>query len=187
MPTSENPELNEPFDAATIASIIDLLRTNFPITVIDCEHHLSERLLAIFDASNKIVLVTHLGITPLKSTQRSLSIFRRLGYDNGKICVVANRYLSADVLPLKDAETLLECPIYWKLPNDYELSDAALTRGEPVILANAASKLARSYQELALKLSGRRAATTAPASGREGNASRLKKLFRIDKGVGNVT
>jgi pilus assembly protein CpaE len=43
LPTSENPEPEEMFDAASIAAILDLLRVHFSVTVADCVHHLSVR------------------------------------------------------------------------------------------------------------------------------------------------
>jgi pilus assembly protein CpaE len=184
LPTGDNPELEEFFDATTIASIIDLLRTHFGVTIVDCEHSLNERTLAALDAADRVLLVTHLSIPALRSTQRTLSICRRLGYNEEKICVVVNRHLSADVLPLTDAEELLESPIYAKLPNDFQLSGAALHAGVPVVVHQPTSKLARSYVDLARKLSGAPSSNGTDPLGR--GASRLRSLFR-PKGAGNVT
>ncbi|HEY8165689.1 MAG TPA: P-loop NTPase [Gemmatimonadaceae bacterium] len=185
LPTGDNPELEEFFDAATIASIIDLLRTHFGVTVVDCEHSLNERTLAALDAADRVLLVTHLSIPALRSTQRTLSICRRLGYDDEKICVVVNRHLSADVLPLTEAEELLESKIYAKLPNDFQLSGAALHAGVPVITHQPSSRLARGYVDLARKLSGAAPITNGTDPTGRG-ASRLRSLFRT-KGAGNVT
>lgn len=184
LPTGDNPELEEFFDATTIASIVDLLRTHFGATIVDCEHALNERTLAALDAADRVLLVTHLSIPALRSTQRTLSICRRLGYNDEKVCVVVNRHLSADVLPLTEAEELLESKIYAKLPNDFQLSGAALHAGVPVVVHQPTSKLARSYIELAKKLSGAPTTNGVDPSGR--GASRLRSLFR-PKGAGNVT
>jgi pilus assembly protein CpaE len=185
LPTGDNPELEEFFDATTIASIIDLLRNHFGATVVDCEHALNERTLAALDAADKVLLVTHLSIPALRSTQRTLSICRRLGYSDDKICVVVNRHLSADVLQLTEAEELLEAKIYAKLPNDFQLSGAALHAGVPVVVHQPTSRLARAYVDLARKLSGAPSSINgADPSGR--GASRLRNLFR-PKGAGNVT
>jgi Flp pilus assembly CpaE family ATPase len=120
--------------------------------------------------------------------QRTLGLCRRLGYGDHKLCVVVNRYQSADVLPLKDAEELLKWPIFWHLPNDYRLSSAALTKGVPVAVEDPGSKLARSYRDLAVKLGGAAAAKAAEArsSDRRG-ASVIKSWFGIERRLGNVT
>ena len=185
LPTSENPEPEELFDAAAIGSILDLLRANFAVTVADCEHHLSERTLTALDAADRIVLVTELSVPSLRSMQRTLGLCKRLGYDENKLCVVVNRYQSADVLPLKDAESLLQWPIYWKLPNDYRLSAASLTKGVPVALEDPGSKLARSYRDLAIKLFGTSAAVDAgdEPSGDRRNGSRKRTFFGLEWGA----
>lgn len=189
LPTAENPEFEDLFDAAAIGSIIELLRGNFAVTVADCEHHMSERTLTALDAADRVLLVTELSVPSLRSTQRTLGLCRRLGYDVGKLCVVVNRYQSADVLPLKDAEDLLQWPIFWKLPNDYRLSAASLTKGVPISLEDPNSKLARSYRELAKKLGTGGTPTTPDHSSENGRAgaSRFRKFFGIEKGAGNVT
>jgi pilus assembly protein CpaE len=176
------------FDAAAIGSILELLRANFPMTVVDCEHHLSERTVTALDAADRILLVTELSVASLRSMQRTLGLCRRLGYAENKLCVIVNRYQSADVLPLKDAEELLKWPIFWHLPNDYRLSSAALTKGVPVAVEDPGSKLARSYRDLAVKLGGAAAAKAAEArsSDRRGT-SVIKSWFGIERRVGNVT
>jgi len=188
LPTSENPEPEEMFDAAAIGSILELLRANYAVTVVDCEHHLSERTITALDAADRVLLITHLSVPSLRSMQRTLGLCRRLGYAENKLCVVVNRYQSADVLPLKDAEELLKWPIFWHLPNDYRLSSAALTKGVPVAMEDAGSKLAKSYRDLAIKLGGaavEKAADTA--SGDRRNSSLIRTWFGMERRVGNVT
>jgi len=174
LPTADSPEEHDAFDSAAVGSILTLLKQHFSVTVVDCEHALSEATLTAFDAADRIVLVTQLNVPALRSTQRSLSVCRRLGYDDSKLCVVVNRYQSGDVLPIKDAEELLQCPIYWKLPNDYRLSATSLTKGVPVAIEDPGSKLARSYADLVKKLSG---STSGSYKLNEGGASRLRRLF----------
>ena len=67
----ERPEIAELLDADGAASIIDQLRAHFYV-VLDCEHHMSDRTLAAFDAADRIVLVTQLNVPRSRSTQRTL-------------------------------------------------------------------------------------------------------------------
>ena len=85
-----------------------------------------------------------------------------------------------------DAEDLLQTQIYWKLPNDYRLSAASLTKGVPVTVEDPNSKLARGYADLVKKLSGG-AHSGAFRSIQESGSSRLRKLFGNDRGVRNVS
>jgi pilus assembly protein CpaE len=154
LPGPDSPELDDLLDGATISTIVDQLRSSFAFTVLDCEHHMSERTLAAMDVADRILLVTQLNVPSLRSTQRTLAIGRRLGYANEKMCVVINRFQSGDVLSLTDAIDVLKCEIFWKLPNDYRTSAGALMKGIPVAEFDPGSKLAWSYAQLAARLAG---------------------------------
>ncbi|MGQ0715568.1 MAG: AAA family ATPase [Gemmatimonadaceae bacterium] len=154
LPGPDDPEYDDLLDGATIGTILEQLRSHFAFTVLDCEHHMSERTLAAMDGADRILLVTQLNVPALRSTQRSLALCRRLGYPNDKMCVVVNRYQSGEVLSLTDATDVLKCEIFWKLPNDYRTSAGALMKGIPVAELDASSKLAWSYSQLAAKLAG---------------------------------
>src|SRR5512141_822655 len=86
LPTGDSPEDQDMFDSAAVGSVLTLLRQHFAITVVDCEHHLSEATLAALDAADRIILATQLTVPALRSTQRSLTVCRRLGYDESKLC-----------------------------------------------------------------------------------------------------
>jgi pilus assembly protein CpaE len=187
LPTGDSPEDQDLFDSAAVGSILNVLRGQFAVTVVDCDHHLSEATLTALDMANRIVLVTQLTVPALRSTQRTIGVCRRLGYDDSKLCVVVNRYQSGDVLPVKDAEDLLQAPIYWKLPNDYKTSAASLTKGLPVVLDDPGSRLAKSYVDLVKKLNGSAGSGGFPRLQDGGGASRFRKLFGNDKGVRNVS
>lgn len=184
LPTGDNAELEESFDAETIKSLIEVLRAHFAVTVLDCEHPMNGRTLAALDAADTILLVTHLSVPPLRSTQRSLSICRRLGYVEKKVMIVANRYLSADVLSLKEASELLQYPINFTIANDYTLSASSLNNGVPLVLSHPQSKIARAYVDLARSLM-HLPELDSNKDGRGG--SRIGKLLRLNKRVGSVT
>jgi pilus assembly protein CpaE len=181
LPAPDRPEAEEQIDANTIATVIQHLRSNFLFTVLDCQHQLSDRTLAALDAADRIVLLTQLSVAALRGTQRSLALFRRLGYTNDKICVVVNRYHSGEVLTPADAADVLKTDIFFKIPNDYRVSQGALTKGIPVAEFEPASKLAWSFNQLAAKLGG---GSLAPANGvavangkHHNSGSRLRQLF----------
>src|SRR6185503_5432128 len=136
LPGPDDPELDDALDANTIAAMARHLRAHFAFTVLDCEHHLSERTLAALDAADRVVLVTQLNVPALRSTQRTLEICKRLGYASDKVMVVVNRFQLDDVLSLKDAEKVLGAEVFQSLPNDYQLATAALTKGVAVSQAD---------------------------------------------------
>jgi pilus assembly protein CpaE len=181
LPGPDDPELDDELDAQTIGAMIDQLRQHFAFTVLDCEHHLSERTVAALDAADRIVLVTQLNVPSLRAMQRTLALCRQLGYPADKLCVLVNRYKPDDVLTLKDAAQVLTCEVAATLPNDYQLSSSALTQGVPVAQLSADGELARSYARAASKLGGSPADTVTTAAGGQPGGLRLGRLFGLRK------
>lgn len=174
LPSGEKPESLDAVDAAATANIIQQLRSHFGFTVLDCEHHLSERTVAALDAADRIVLLTQLNIPALRSTQRTLGVCRRLGYGDDKLVVVVNRFGSGDVVSLPDAARILEHDIAWRIPNDYRATSSAITRGVPLAEHDAGSPIAKSYAGLAAKLGGVAVASNGTGGARGG---RITSLF----------
>lgn len=174
--SSDDPEVDERVDASVASAILGHLRGSFHHTVVDCERQLNERTLAVLDAADRVLLVTQLNVSALRSAQRSLQIFRRLGYPNGKLCVIVNRYQSGDVLSVSDAEDLLKTEIYFRLPNDYKLMAEANSRGLTAQQVDASAKVSQAFVALASKLTG---SDESPANGHVG--SRLRNLFTRKK------
>jgi pilus assembly protein CpaE len=181
LPASERIETLELVDGNAATAIIKALRAHFSYTVVDCEHHPTDRTLTAFDAADRIVVVTQLNVAAIRSAQRTLALFRRLGYDDDKIVVVANRAQPSDLISADDAARVLERELFWRLPNDYKASEAALTRGVPVLESDPASALARAYLTLAAKLGVGDAADAPAATPAAPQGSRFGRIFSRGK------
>lgn len=181
LPSSDNPEVLELIDANAAATIVSQLRTHFGFVVVDTEHYLSERTLAALDAADRIVLVTQLSVPALRSAQRTLQLFDRLGYPHEKVMVIVNRADAQSPLAVRDAESVLGRGIVWRLPNDFRACAESTTKGVPLIDYEPNSTLARSYMNLAAKLTGSSADEGKPASNGTDTDSRLGRLFRLGR------
>jgi pilus assembly protein CpaE len=179
LPAPDDPEMEAVLDANVTAAILEHLRQEFAFTVLDCEHHLSERTVAALDAADRILLLTELTVPALRSTQRSLALCRRLGYLDDKMCVLVNRHQSGELLTVRDAEDVLQHEIFFKLPNDYRTAAGALAKGEPITQFEPTSKLSRSFAQLADKISGpsEHSVNGNGAGGRQ----RLSRLFGMKR------
>ncbi|GMV11321.1 MAG: hypothetical protein AMXMBFR55_30550 [Gemmatimonadota bacterium] len=177
----DRPEAEDTVDASVVSAVLQQLKQSYNYTVLDCERVLNDRTLAALDLADRIVLLTQLTVASLRSTQRSLQIFRRLGYPNDKLCVVVNRFQSGEVISPADAAEVLKAEIFFKLPNDYRVASDAATRGIAVATADPQSKLTWGFEQLAQKLSG--ADGTAPGGAhRNGKQAGLRSLFTRKKG-----
>jgi pilus assembly protein CpaE len=180
LPASERPETLETVDGAAAATILKELRGHYPVTVVDCEHHPSDRMLAALDAADRVVLVTQLNVAAMRSAQRTLALCRRLGYPDEKLLIVANRTHATDLVSAADAAKVLERELFFRLPNDYEVCTAALTRGLPVVKHEPNSSLARAFGTLAAKIGGDESDTEIE-NRTNGQKPRLSRLFGIGR------
>lgn len=180
LPSGDKPEIADLVDASAANAMLGQIGANFGFTVVDCEHHLTDRTLAALDAADRVVLVTQLNIAALRSTQRSIQICRRLGYADDKVFVVVNRYQSADAVSLADAAHVFEREVFHTIPNDHRTFAAALNRGVAVSEYDASSPLVASYAGLAAKLGGGAPPGAADGNGK-GSHSRLGRLFGIGR------
>jgi pilus assembly protein CpaE len=180
---SDRPETAEHVDAQAAVAILGQMRAGFFYTVVDCEHHLSDRTLAAMDAADRVVLVTQLNVAALRSTQRAITVCRRLGFGEDKLVVVANRYQPTDLISAEDAARVLDHPIASRVPNDYRTSEAALTRGVPVSAHAPDSPLAKAFAELASLLIGNKQPSAADTrhTRTNGQSSRLGRLLGIGR------
>lgn len=171
----ERVDAADAIDAGAVSAIVNQLRGSFRFSVIDCEHQLNDRTLAALDAAERILLLTELKVPSLRAAQRTLGIFRRLGYPNEKLCVVVNRLQSGDVVSAAEASQVLKADIFFKLPNEYQAVSESATAGRPIVESHPDSKLAWAFLQLAHKLGGGTLAGSDEAGGN--GRSVLRQIF----------
>ncbi len=183
--SSDDPDVDELLDANVTNAILQQLRSGFHATVVDCDRQLNDRTLTVLDAAERILLVTQLNVSALRATQRSLSIFRRLGYPEEKLSVVVNRFQSGELISVADATDVLKAKVFFKLPNDYKVMAEAASRGVPAAEIDASSRIAAAFGELARAVRGDTLRHDAEKNGK--GESRFKGFFSRKKGSNVAT
>ena len=173
---AEEVDAVEALDVATAGRLFEVIRSDHASTVVDTDHHFSDQTIAALDAAERVILVTQLDVSALRSTQRTLGVFSRLGFTNDKLLIVANRRSDRDRISKSDAESVLGKPISVVLPNDYESSADAITNGEFVQRFAPSSPLVAGMSTLANLLTGSTNGAAINANGRA-ERSRISRLF----------
>jgi pilus assembly protein CpaE len=181
LPSSDRPEVQDLIEGAATSTILAQLRANFHFVVLDLEHYLGERTVGALDVADRIVLVTQLSVPALRSTQRTLDLFNRLGYPPSKVLVVVNRSNAESALTIGDAETVLGRPISAKLPNDFSACAEAMTKGVPVLEHEPGSALAGSFRQLAASMAGTPVVSNVASIVAENGDPRKRRLFRLGR------
>jgi pilus assembly protein CpaE len=126
--------------------------------VLDPQHTFDSITLAALDQSDEIILVLTLDIPAIRSTQRALEIFDRLGYPRKKIRILVNRWSKQIDLDLRQVEKFLGEPVIGFVPSDYQEAVTSINLGQPLIQSEPNSRIAQEIRRVAKTL------TTGPVS-----------------------
>jgi len=135
-----------------VFEVLQRLRESFDYVVLDPQHTFDSITLAALDQSDEIILVLSLDIPAIRSTQRSLEIFDRLGYPRKKIRIVVNRWSKQIDLDLRQVEKYLGEPVIGFVPSDYQTTVNSINLGTPLIQSDPNSKIAQEIRRIAQKV-----------------------------------
>ncbi len=137
-----------------IFEALERLRERYDYVVLDPQHTFDAITLAALDQADDIVLVLTLDIPAIRSAQRSLEIFDRLGYPRKKVRVVVNRWSKQIALDLRHVEKFLGEPVVGFVPSDYQPVVNSINLGQPLVLSDSTSKISTEIKRIATTLLG---------------------------------
>ncbi len=132
-----------------VFEVLQRLRESYEYVVLDPQHTFDSITLAALDQSDEIVLVLTLDIPAIRSTQRALEIFDRLGYPRKKVRIVVNRWSKQIDLDLRQVEKFLGEPVVGFVPSDYQTAVTSINLGQPLVQSEPNSKVAQEIRRVA--------------------------------------
>src|SRR5438876_5197365 len=168
-PTPESAELIKGED---IKRVLELLRERYAYIVVDTWPSYGEQVITMLDTSDVILTLMTLEITSLKNVRVFMEVAEKLGYDDNKLQLVANRNDSSGGIKASDVEASLGRKIPHTIVSDGRTLVLAVNRGVPFVISHRESQVAKDIFALAGKLAGAQeaasAATGAKAPARAG-------------------
>jgi pilus assembly protein CpaE len=132
-----------------VFEVLQRLRESYEYVVLDPQHTFDSITLAALDQSDEILLVLTLDIPAIRSTQRALEIFDRLGYPRKKVRIVVNRWSKQIDLDLRQVEKFLGEPVIGFIPSDYQTAVTSINLGQPLVQSEPNSKIALEIRRIA--------------------------------------
>jgi pilus assembly protein CpaE len=121
---------------------LERLRESYDYVVLDPQHTFDSITLAALDQADDIVLVLTLDIPSIRSAQRALEIFDRLGYPRKKVRIVVNRWSKQIDLDLQQVERFLKEKVTGFVTSDYQTAVTSINLGQPLVQSEPTSKIA---------------------------------------------
>lgn len=148
-----NIDKSKEITAEQIKSILTALKKTFSYIVIDIGTNIDSKTITALDTSDLILLIAIVNLPAIRSTQRCMDLFTKLGYSNEKIKLVLNRYMENEDIKTSDIEEVVKQRVYWKIPNNYLTMMSAINKGVPVSEINQEANISVNYKEFASKVS----------------------------------
>ena len=173
-PTPESAEL---ISGANMKKVLELLRERYAYVVADTWPSYSEQVLTVLDTADVILVPMTLEITSLKNIKAFLEIAAKLGYDEQKVQLVANRNDSSGGIKASDVETSLSRKIPHTVVSDGRALVLAVNRGVPFVVSHRDAQVSKDVFEMARRVSAAAGAEPAAAAGKAVAPARGLRLF----------
>lgn len=137
------PEMAELVTAEHINTILAILRRMFDYVVIDTMPSFQDVMLAILDASDKIIVLATPEVSALKNMKLFIETTEALGYQTSKLMLVINRMDSSGGISIAEIEANVNQKVTCGIVNDWKLATFAVNHGVPFILSNKESQISK--------------------------------------------
>ena len=164
------PESTELITGAHMKHVLELLRERYAYIVVDTWPSFQEQVITMLDVADVILTLMTLEITSLKNVRVFMEVVEKLGYDEAKVQLVANRNDSSGGIKASDVEASLGRKIPHTIVSDGRTLVLAVNRGVPFVISHRDSQVAKDIFALAQKVISAEAvaspaAKQAPARG----------------------
>ena len=133
--------------------ILGQMTTMFDYIVIDGGQSQDDSILKAVQMSESVLMVSILSLPCLNNTHKIITSLTDLGYaEQEHIKLVVNRYTPKSEIPIEDAEKGVGQEVFWKIPNDYKTTMAAINQGKPIKIVAPGSGIAKNFNKFAEKL-----------------------------------
>jgi pilus assembly protein CpaE len=166
-PTPESAEL---ITGANVKHVLELLRERYAYIVVDTWPSFQEQVITMLDVADVVLTLMTLEITSLKNVRVFMEIAEKLGYDDQKLQLVANRNDSSGGIKASDVEASLGRKIPHTIVSDGRTLVLAVNRGVPFVISHRESQVAKDIFTLAQRLTAGAPETAAAGAGKQAAA-----------------
>jgi len=131
-----------------VLEALQRLNECYEFVIIDPQHTFDPITLTALDHSSQIVLVITLDLPSIRSAQRTLHMFDRIGYRRKKIRLLINRWSKQVDLDIAQVEDFLGESVIGSIPSDYQTVVNSINLGKPLVMSDSRSKIGREIKRV---------------------------------------
>ncbi len=156
-----SPEMAELITPTVVKRVLEALRREHDLVIVDCTSWFNETTLSILDVADTVLTVLSLEITSIKNMRLFLEVAEQLGYEQNKVKLVLNRADSSLGIKVTDVENSIGRKVDHTIVSDGRSVVYALNRGVPFFLSNREAQVSQDILRLATAVTGERASVSA--------------------------
>lgn len=126
------PEAAEYIVKDTIEKIMNSVKNQYDVIIVDTGINFSDTTLYILDMAQKILMVSTMEIVALKNTKLGLRVMESLGYDKDKVKLVINRLNPNYGINKKEVEEAFRDGIFKYIPDEEKTVTTSVNKGLPL-------------------------------------------------------
>jgi len=180
------PEEADTVNGEHLRGIINILRPRYDYVIVDTWPSYDERVLAMLDASDQILVPTGPELPSIKNMAAFLRVAQLLEYPQDKIIPVLMRANSVSPGYLADLESFLKQPLVWRVVSDGKRVTQSVNNGEPFVLTDPSAAVSQNIFALARMLDGT-VEEVVPDQPRQAANAPFWKRFRFGLGLSKAS
>ena len=149
----EDPVSAELLTDRVMVLLLESLRQQHPLAVMDTAHDFSPATVAALDQAETVLLTITPDLNSVRLAHAALEVFKALGYDK-ELLLTVNCTFSKPGLSRAQIEKALNQPINTVIPYYEGIWTQAINVGAPVLLGPADNALLTAFEDLAWQVSG---------------------------------
>jgi len=163
-------EESEQIPAAQVGAVLDLMREMVDVVIVDNGRHIDDTSVVVWERCDELIYVIDQSVSAMRGAWRFLDLFGRLNITGVQPRFVVNRWEARRPISEKHVANTLGRPLMGHVPRDDASLEHALGLGEDLWKVAPRALLTRSFEALALDLTG-------PHHGREKRGGFLSRIF----------
>ena len=144
----QRPEFAEFITGDDVRKVIDKLKKQFDVVIIDVSSHMNENVIVALENSDDILILTYLDLPTLKNSKMLIDTLASLQLDE-RVKVVLNRQMKIKGITTDTVEKVVGKKIFSALPIMEKAMVTAVNEGQPLGYSNPRSKVAKKIFQMA--------------------------------------
>jgi pilus assembly protein CpaE len=175
-----SPQESEVVTADLVKSLVSVMTTIYDVVIIDTRPSFDELNLAVFDASDVLLLVVTMDMTAIKDARQFLEVTELLGYPEDRLKLVLNRANTYSGIPATEIGESLRRPLWARIPDEPGPVLRSINEGVPLVSSSGDSKVVEEINRMTREVLG----MVNPESGSVSQESRSPKAGLVRKLLG---